>query len=96
MTVYVANIILNTLVVFGLGVAIVSDWHNLRPAWRPVLCAGWVQEIVLLFGSYEAAKSGVPIELRQLLFGLTLIGLVASLTGALIATHHDRHPRERS
>lgn len=98
MIVYVTNIVLNSAVVLALGFAIARDWHNLRPAWRPVLIAGWVQESVLLFGSYEAAKSGVPIELRQVLFGLTLVGLVASSVAALLASRHRPGdvPRVRS
>lgn len=102
MTVYVVNIVLNVLVVFALGFAIAFDWHGLRKPWRPVLIAGWVQESVLLYGSIEAARANVPIELRQLLFTLTLIGLVVSSVAALIATRHpgprysDEIPRVRS
>lgn len=91
MSIYLVNTGLTFLALFLLCVAIGADWSRIRPAWRAVLIMGTVQQAVLAYGSIEAYRSDVPVQLRQVLFLLSLIGLVLASFFALVRAETDDH-----
>jgi hypothetical protein len=69
---------------FLLTVAIAVEWPAIATAWRRVLIIGVVEHAVIAYGSWEARRSDVAVELRVFLLMLTLIGLVIALLILLV------------
>lgn len=89
MLLYVINTILTLLCTLLLGFAIRADWHNARPIWRPVLIFGAIEQAVLAYGCWEAAKSHVPLETRQFLFFAAVLGLSLAVLCALVGGYRS-------
>lgn len=88
MSIYLVNTALTFLALFLLCMAIGSDWARIRAPWRGVLVMGAVQEAVLAYGSIEAYRADVPVQLRQVLLMFSLAGLVVAALVALVRSDH--------
>lgn len=82
--IYVLTAIMCAVACLGLTFAIGADWRNVRPAWRPVMIAGALEQGALLYVSLWLAKQRLDAGLAAVILALTVAGVALAAVHALV------------